>query len=169
MPSSIPPGAAALWLALAVLILLSVPLFTSFTSLRAEVARLRAAVVDAQVSGASPPSAEALASLQEGAIQSMAAEAGLQAALAGGIPWRAVLERIVPPPSASIRLTGLQQQGADLTIEGVALDDLSLRAYLGRLQGTPIFEVATLQASTSSAVAGAVAFTINVRMRENTR
>jgi len=167
--SKLPRGAALLWLALAVLILLSVPLFALLADLRAQVAQLRNAAAGAQVSGAVAPSSQALAALQAGAARSMATEDSLEGAADANIAWRAVLERVVPAPSAGVRITCLRQHGLDLTVEGVAADDPSFRAYLGRLQGTPLIDLTTLQASTSSASAGSVAFSINARLRSFAR
>lgn len=165
----LPRGSAILWLALALLILLAVPLFALAASLRADVAQLRRAAHAAQAAAASPPPVETLTSLQAGATGSMAAEATLEAALDGNPPWRAILERIVPPPTAAVRLSRLEQSGLDLSIEGVAANDLAFRAYLGHLQGTPLLDLATLQASTNSTSGGAVAFSIRARLRSYAR
>jgi Tfp pilus assembly protein PilN len=159
-------GAAVLWLTAATLVLLALPLFALFASLRADVARLQAAVVEAQVAAASPAPAEDLATLRAAAASGLTTEASVQAALAGrtGVAWVAVLERIVPPAPAKVSLTGLQQRGCDLAIHGQAIDEPALLTYLARLQGSPLFEAVQLQ-STAGAGGTIIAFSVAVRLR----
>jgi len=164
-PSGLPRGAALLWLALVLLILLSVPLFGLLAGLRTEVAQLRLAALTAQISGAVAPAGRPLAAAEVAAGQLAAAQATVEAAVGNPIPWRAILERAMPEPGVAVGLTSLQQDGATLAIAGVAADDSAFADYLARLQGTALFDVATLEASTSSTSGGQVAFTIAVRLR----
>lgn len=169
LPSACERGAAILWLAVAALVLLSLPLFVLFANLRSEVANLQAAIVAAQVALAQPLSSEELAALQAAAASNDAVEAGLQGSIADaaqGAPWQALLECIVPPPSLPVRLTGLHQLGADLTVQGLA-GEAALSAYVARLSGTPLFDLVACQPATGATPTadGAIPFSVALRLR----
>ena len=164
-PSSVPPwqprGAILLWVAAAVLALLSLPLFTLLEAMQDEVLRLQVGIVELQVSRVSPLSLEEITALRTTAARTLAAEEQLQEALLGAsrgrVAWLAVLERVIPASLPQVRLTGLEQHQDRLTIEGTAEGELALMAYVGRLRGSPLFEDVQVTSSLVTPTPGAPA------------
>ncbi len=165
LPSLLPQGAAVLWLAVAVLVLLSLPLFALFASFLGDVSRLQAAVVAAHAAAVSPATAEELAALQAQAALSAAVEEGMQAVVvSGGAAWGVVLERIIPLPSSGISLTGLEQHGADISLRGRAIHESALTAYVARLQTAPAF-ASVRREDVPGAAQGPIAFRLALRLQ----
>ena len=139
-----PRGALLLWLAMAVVVLLSIPLYATLTALQADVRKLQAGIVEAQTWRVSVPSAEEMASLQATAADVVATEERLQAAFTqasqGRALWASALERLIPAPSLpQVRLSGLKQEQSQLIIQGIAEDEDSLLLYVERLRSSPLF------------------------------
>jgi len=152
-----------LWLAAAALALLFVLLLALFEALQADVASLRAAIVQVQASRIAPVSEEEIGALRASASESVAIEELLNATLVrasrGGVPWLAVLQRVVPTPPSEIQLTELTQHQDRLVIRGTAAGDPALAAYVGRLRGTLLFSDVELESAT-------VNFVISLRLKE---
>ncbi|HOG47872.1 MAG TPA: PilN domain-containing protein [Anaerolineae bacterium] len=167
----LPQGAAVLWLAAAALLLLSLPLFALFDGMRADVTRLRVAIVQAQAESVSSATAEELAALRQAAASGLAAEEQVSAAIAAaglGVPWNAVLERALPVPADGISLTALEQRGAELRIQGLAGSEAALATYLARLGAAPVFDSAQAERGVASQPGGpgpSIAFAITLRVR----
>lgn len=161
-PQGYPRGAVTLWLAAAALSLLFVLLFSVFDALQAEVNRLQVAVVAAQVTRISPVSVEEIHALRTKAAEVTTTEEWLQATLIryeqGGVPWLAILQRVVPVPPSEVRLTSLTQHQDTISIRGTVTGASALTAYVGRLRGSPLFADVHLEAATDS-------FAINLRLR----
>ncbi len=151
VPSRCPRGAIPLWLATAALALLFVPLLGVFDAMLGDLGRLQAAIVEAQVSRVSPVLPQRLASLRASAAHVAAEEETVRATLErmreGGVPWLAVLRRVVPVPPSGVSLTGLTQHEDRLLILGTATSDAALTAYVGRLRGLLLFEDVRLESA----------------------
>ncbi len=162
----LPRGTAILLLGLAILLLLSLPLFALFASMMADRARLRSAVVAAQVVGAEPATLEALRALRAAAAEGATIEDLLAGAAHAAVPWQAILERVVPPATAGVRLVALTQHGAEIEVRALADAEPSLAAYEARLRGSSLFRSVTLQRGLAQP--GAIAFTLTLTLREYT-
>ncbi|MDI7277163.1 MAG: PilN domain-containing protein [Anaerolineae bacterium] len=157
-----PRGAVLLWAAAAALALLFVPLFALYDALQGELAREQVALIEAQVLRVAPVTDEELASLRAAAAQTSATEELVQSTLArmtdGGVPWLAVLQRVMPVPLAEVRLTGLAQERDRLLIYGIAASEPGLAAYAASLASSPLFEAVQIESATEG-------FIISLRLR----
>ncbi len=171
MRAPLPQGAALLWLATAVLVLLSLPLFALFASMRADVSRLQAAIIQAQARSASPATQEELAALRQAAASGLASDESVSTAVAaavqGGVPWTAVLERILPSQGTGVSLAALEQRGSELRLRGSASSEAALTAYLARLSAASIFSSVQAERNVASQPVGPgpLAFTVTLRVR----
>lgn len=166
--SQVRPGAAALWLAAAVLTILFLPLSALFEAIQADVNNLQLSIVGAQVARISPLPTANVETLRSAADELTAAEERLDAALAQAaqsrVPWQAVLERIIPEASSAVSLTDVAQQQDTLRIQGTAGDLPALTAYAGRLQGSLLFADVRLEITPIQA-GQPIPFIIHLRLR----
>ncbi|MCL6431200.1 MAG: PilN domain-containing protein [Anaerolineae bacterium] len=155
-------GALVLWAAAAGLAVLFVPLFALYDSLQAEITRQQMAVMEAQMARVAPVSEQELASLRAAAAEAAAVEEYVQSTLArmsqGGVPWLAVLQRVMPQPGSGVRLTELSQEQDRLLIRGVAKDEAALAAYAAHLRGSPLFDGIQVEVPSEQ-------YTISLRIR----
>ncbi len=155
-------GALVLWAAAAGLAMLFVPLFGLYDGLQGEITRQQMAVVEAQVARVAPVTEQELASLRAAAAEAAAVEEYVQSTLArmsqGGVPWRAVLQCVVPQPGSGVQLTELSQEQGRLLIHGVATDEAALAAYAAHLRGSPLFDEVQIERPSER-------YTISLRVR----
>lgn len=143
-PPTYPRGAILLWMAAALLVLLSLPLFRLFDTMQEDLSNLEAAIMEAQTGRVFPPTGGELATLQARATAAASAENGLRAAFVranqGRVPWLSVLERVIPDATSGVSLTSLRQHQDRLILQGVAGSEAALLAYSSRLQASPLFD-----------------------------
>lgn len=145
-------GALTLWLAAAALALVFVVLFALFDAQQGDVWRLQTTVVEAQSARVLPVPAAETAALRATAAEAIAAEESLYAAIAraahGGVPWPAVLQRLVPAPPSEVRLTSLTEHQGSLVVQGIAASEPALAVYVARLRGSLLFDSVQLESAT---------------------
>lgn len=156
-----PPGAVTLWLTTALLALLFVILFAIFDALLADISRLQASVVAAQACRVVTVPVEDLDALRASAESITRIEEQLQAALLGsqhGVPWLAIIQRIMPVPPSEVELTSITQKGDILSIRGRVPGASALKSYIAKLRGSSFFQDVQLESAADD-------FAVSVRLR----